>query len=202
MKPFGSNLWFVIFVVEIKIDLILIFLIIQKWLTHKINHNLKWGFPSLLVNELWKSAVDSQRLESHVNFHLENITKLRGYVFSSCPTLTVGDVMHAGTYPAHHVHVGGGHVGVLLASCSVLAEVDCLHTCVSSQLLYTWTSLTALCLRAPSQHTQKASLKGLTMTLWGLQLLFINTSALLTCSALNRKTTHSPVCTFKPSHST
>lgn len=22
---------------------------------------------------------------------------------------------HAGTYPAHHVHVGGGHVGVLLS---------------------------------------------------------------------------------------
>lgn len=25
-------------------------------------------------------------------------------------------VRHAGTYPAHHVHVGGGHVGVLLSA--------------------------------------------------------------------------------------
>ena len=45
--------------------------------------------------------------------------------------------MHAGTYPAHHVHVGGGHVGSVGSVGPERRRESDRHTCVSSQLLYT-----------------------------------------------------------------
>lgn len=69
-------------------------------------------------------------------------------------------------------------------------EMNCLHTCVSSQLLYTWAALISLCVGVLSQHTHKASLKGLTMTVRPSAAAFITTSTMLTCLSVSSKTTH------------
>lgn len=67
-------------------------------------------------------------------------------------------MMHAGTYPVHHVHIGGGHVGELLT------EVDCLHTCELTAFIHLSVTHCFVCQSAESAHTYKASLKGLTMS--------------------------------------
>lgn len=94
----------------------------------------------------------------------------------------LSQMMHAGTYPAFHVHVGGGHVACCwrVALCwwrmpSHLCELTAfIHLNVRS--CFVWQT-------AESAHTQSLFVKGLTMRMWGL---FINTT-------LTRKT---PICIF------
>lgn len=118
----------------------------------------------------------------------------------------LGEGMHAGTYPAHHVHVGGGHVGVLLSCYSVLTAVNCLHTCLSSQLLYTWVSIAALW----AQSVESAHVFGS-----HTQSLFerVNNDRVRPSAAFHQhqhfvnlfnseQQNNTPVCTFNLSHDT
>lgn len=83
----------------------------------------------------------------------------------------LSEASHAGTYPAHHVHVGGGHVGWLLRC----RTVDCSPTCSRSRLLCTWaTGGRFVCGSAESAQPQslfeRVNNERANVCVWGLLL--------------------------------
>lgn len=75
------------------------------------------------------------------------------------PSSEVREVMHAGTYPVHRVHVSGGHAGELLT------EVECpSHLCELTAFIHLSVTRCFVCRSAESAHAQSLFLKGLTMS--------------------------------------